>query len=240
MSAIHWITASDPVDVFPPVHRACTYPDGLLAAGGDLSTPRLLAAYRRGIFPWYEEGQPILWWSPDPRTVFENARVHQSRSLRRDIKRRPVRVSVNTAFAEVIQACAQSRPGQHGTWITQEMSDAYLRLHREGHAHSLEVWRDRVLVGGIYGIALGRVFFGESMFSRDTNGSKIALTSLSQWLEKHTFALIDGQVKSAHLVSMGSTEMAREQFTETLDRHCDRPVDACVWQKNDELRLDSV
>lgn len=235
MSAIHWMRPGDPPDSFPPVDTACVHPDGLLAAGGDLSTERLLAAYRRGIFPWYEEGQAILWWSPDPRTVFIPGSVHRSRSLRRDLRRRPVRVSLNTCFAQVMEACAESRPGQHGTWITRAMKQAYLRLHQEGHAHSLEVWRDDSLIGGIYGIGMGEVFFGESMFSRATNGSKLAMCFLAQWLEKHNFALIDGQVKSAHLLSLGSIEISRERFLTLLDKHCDRPMDSSVWQKNDDL-----
>ncbi|MFK8031964.1 MAG: leucyl/phenylalanyl-tRNA--protein transferase [Gammaproteobacteria bacterium] len=237
MSSLHWIATHDPVDAFPDVHRAFTDPDGLLAAGGDLSSGRLLAAYRRGIFPWYEEGQPILWWSPDPRTVFIPKDVHRSRSLQRDLKRRPVRVSINTVFDDVLSACAESRPGQHGTWITRDMEIAYQTLHREGHAHSIEVWRDDILLGGLYGIAIGPVFFGESMFSRDTNGSKIALTYLAQWLEKHDFALIDGQVKSSHLVSMGSIEVSRERFVSLLDQHCERSVDSNMWRKNDSLTI---
>ncbi len=240
MSAIHWITAQDPVDAFPPVHRACTQPDGLLAAGGDLSTHRLLAAYRRGIFPWYEEGQPILWWSPNPRTVFLPEHVHRSRSLIRDLRRNPVRVSINTHFTQVIDACAKSRPGQHGTWITRAMRHAYIRMNEEGHAHSLEVWRDEQLIGGIYGLSLGGVFFGESMFSQATNGSKFALTFLAKWLEKHKFALIDGQVKSPHLMSLGSLEISRKQFVSLLDQHCERQPDNQVWQKNDELVLEIV
>ncbi len=240
MSAIHWLKSGDPPDSFPPVEKACTVPNGLLAAGGDLSTERLLTAYRRGIFPWFEEGQAILWWSPDPRTVFFPGRVHQSRSLKRDLRRRPVRVSINTCFERVLQSCAETRPGQYGTWITRAMEEAYLRLHAEGHAHSLEVWRDDTLIGGIYGIGMGEVFFGESMFSRDTNGSKFALGFLSQWLENHKFALIDGQVKSAHLVSLGSVEIPRARFTSILDRHCEQPIDAIVWQKNDNLTTEFV
>ncbi len=240
MSAIHWITAQDPVDVFPPVHRACTQPDGLLAAGGDLSTQRLLAAYRRGIFPWYEEGQPVLWWSPNPRTVFVPKDVHRSRSLIRDLRLNPVRVSMNTAFKQVVDACAESRPGQHGTWITRAMKQAYCRMNEEGHAHSIEVWRDDILHGGLYGIGLGGVFFGESMFSGGTNGSKLALTFLATWLEKNEFALIDGQVKSSHLVSLGSIEISRNHFVSLLDEHCERPTDPKVWQKNDELDVEFV
>ncbi len=240
MSAIHWFKTGDPVDSFPPVEKACSYPDGLLAAGGDLSSERLLAAYRRGIFPWYEEGQAILWWSPDPRTVFIPGNVHQSRSLKRNLRRHPVRVSINTCFETVVETCAESRPGQDGTWITRAMKQAYLKLHLEGHAHCLEVWRDDVLIGGIYGIGIGEVFFGESMFSRATNGSKLALSFLSQWLEKHNFALIDGQVKSAHLMSLGSIEISRDRFVSILDRHCDQPVDASMWQKNDNLTPEFV
>lgn len=240
MSAIHWITANDPVDAFPPVHRACIQPDGLLAAGGDLSTKRLLGAYRRGIFPWYEHGQPVLWWSPNPRTIFVPKDVHRSRSLRRDLRRHPVRVSINTAFERVITTCAESRPSQHGTWITPAIKSAYCKLNEEGHAHSIEVWRDEHLLGGLYGIGLGGIFFGESMFSRGTNGSKFAFTFLAQWLEKHKFALIDGQVKSSHLVSLGSIEIPRSEFVALLNQHCDRQIDAKVWQKNDELNFGNM
>lgn len=238
MSVIHWIRPDEPPDSFPAVARACTHPDGLLAAGGDLSSARLLAAYRHGIFPWYEEGQAILWWSPNPRTIFFPDKVHCSRSLRRDLRRRPVAVTLNTCFDDVIGACAASRHGQQGTWITRDMSRAYRRLHREGHAHSLEVWRGDALIGGIYGIGIGKVFFGESMFSHATNGSKIALLALAKWLEKHDFALIDGQVKSAHLVSLGSVEIPREDFIALLDRYCDRSVDPQMWRKNDTLSVE--
>ncbi|MEM7082691.1 MAG: leucyl/phenylalanyl-tRNA--protein transferase [Pseudomonadota bacterium] len=240
MSVLHWIPPDAAPDAFPPVNQALAYPDGLLAAGGDLSAERLLAAYRRGIFPWFEEGQAILWWSPNPRTVFVPADLHRSRSLRRALQREPIRISLNTAFSDVMSACAAPRPGQDGTWITTSMMTAYHQLHTLGHAHSLEVWRNENLIGGVYGLAIGAVFFGESMFSAATNGSKFALSALAALLEKHEFALIDGQVKSPHLRSMGSIELPREEFIDRLDRHCPRRIDRNLWQKNDDVDVDIV
>ncbi|HET7370457.1 MAG TPA: leucyl/phenylalanyl-tRNA--protein transferase [Gammaproteobacteria bacterium] len=210
-----WIHASEPPDAFPPVERALADPNGLLAAGGDLSIPRLLGAYRRGIFPWYEAGQPILWWSPDPRMVLYPGELHVSRSLRKTLRRNTFEVAIDRAFADVLDGCAAPRDA-YGTWLTAEMKQAYLRLHQAGFAHSFEAWRYGRLVGGLYGIELGRVFFGESMFSRESDASKVALACLCQ----RDYDLIDCQVESPHLRRMGARLMPRRQFLECLDAGC--------------------
>lgn len=211
-----FITAQMPPE-FPPDERAINEPNGLLAIGGDLTPERLLAAYKRGIFPWYEAGQPILWWTPNPRCVLFPRAVHISRSLRRTLRRGDSRVTWNRAFDRVIRACAEPREPGGGTWITAEMVQAYERLHRLGHAHSLEVWRDGRLVGGLYGIALGAAFFGESMFSRESNASKIALIALCGKLARLDTALIDCQVASSHLFSLGAQNLPRAAFRRKLD-----------------------
>ena len=182
-----WLAAHDKPDAFPPINQAMTEPDGLLAAGGDLSTERLLAAYRHGIFPWYDDGQPILWWSPDPRCVLYPAEFHTARRLRREIASSRAELTFNQSFDSVIKACSEPRPSQQGTWITEEMMAAYSQLHREGWAHSIEVLQGSELIGGIYGIAIGGVFFGESMFSRASNASKYAFCALSQVLDNAGF-----------------------------------------------------
>lgn len=218
-----WLTADDPPQEFPPVANALREPAGLLAAGGDLSPERLLAAYRRGIFPWYDEGQPVLWWSPDPRCVFQKGDLHLARRLRRELRRSTAQVRFNTAFADVIRACAGPRRYEQGTWITSDMIDAYERLHRAGWAHSVEVWQDDKLIGGLYGLVIGRAVFGESMFSQRSNASKIALLALDRMLADGTFGLIDCQVQSRHLTDMGASIMPRTGFVETLDSLCDPP-----------------
>lgn len=191
-------------------------PNGLLAAGGDLSPPRLLAAYRLGIFPWYEEGQPILWWSPHPRTVLFPADIHVSRSLHKTLRRQELRVTLDQCFEKVIRACAGPRRDAHGTWITEEMIEAYCQLHRLGYAHSVEVWQQGRLSGGLYGVALGRAFFGESMFSLVSNASKVALVHLAGQLREWDFGFIDCQVESPHLLSMGATSITRHEFQNLL------------------------
>jgi leucyl/phenylalanyl-tRNA--protein transferase len=206
----HWLTADED---FPPVHQARRRPNGLLAAGGDLSPQRLLAAYRRGIFPWYSAGEPILWWSPDPRTVLLPAELHIGRSLRKTLRKRPYEVRADTAFAEVVARCADPRPGQAGTWITEEMKQAYIGLHVLGLAHSVESWHDGELVGGLYGVALGRVFFGESMFARASDASKVAFVHLVRQLVAWDFGLIDCQMRTDLLASFGARDMPRTQFT---------------------------
>jgi leucyl/phenylalanyl-tRNA--protein transferase len=209
---IHWLSAGDPPEAFPPVERALEDPPGLLAAGGDLAPARLLAAYRRGIFPWYSPGQPVLWWSPDPREVLPLSALHVSRSLARTLRRAQFSLAVDTDFAGVIDACAAPRARSPGTWITPEMRAAYLRLHALGTAHSIEVRRGTQLVGGVYGVAIGRAFSGESMFSRVSDASKVALVALADWCRAHGHELIDCQLPSAHLRSLGSRPMPRSEF----------------------------
>ncbi len=221
---IPWLHGNDP---FPPLQRASREYNGLLAAGGDLSVPRLLAAYRRGIFPWYNDDEPILWWSPDPRMVLFPAEFKLSRSLKKRLARADYSVRVDTAFTRVMRECAVPRDGfdgnGSGTWISEQMIAAYAALHEAGHAHSIETWRidanGETLVGGLYGVALGRVFFGESMFARQTDASKIALAHLVRWLQEHDFALIDCQMNTAHLASLGAREIPRAEFAELLERH---------------------
>lgn len=191
-------------------------PDGLVAVGGPLTTTRLLDAYRRGLFPWYLEGQPVLWWSPEPRAVFPGCRVHASRRLARRLRRGEFSFTQDQAFDAVIDACAQPRDEDGGTWITAEMRAAYTRLHREGHAHSLEVWRDGALAGGVYGVAIGRAFFGESMFSRATDASKAGLVTLGRDLAARGFGLIDAQVPNPHLATLGAELWSRERFLAAL------------------------
>ena len=213
---IHQLDPS-PDAPFPPVDGALREPDGLLAMGGDLSPTRLLNAYRHGIFPWYSRGQPILWWSPDPRMVFRTDGVRLSSRFRRDLKSSAWLIRADTAFAEVVAACAQTpRRGQCGTWITAEMQAAYLELHRLGHAHSVEVFDGPRLAGGIYGVAVGRMFFGESMFSAASGGSKAALAGLAHGLRGWGWTLIDAQVESEHLLSLGAEAWARPVFMAEL------------------------
>ncbi len=207
---------------FPAVDSALKEPNGLLAFGGDLRPERILAAYRRGIFPWYQDDQPILWWSPDPRTVLFPNQIHISRSMRKLLRSDRFSVRMDTDFAGVMQGCAEITKRRDGTWITSAMQNAYCKLHELGYAHSIEVWRDEKLVGGLYGIALGAVFFGESMFSGEENASKIALIRLCQQLRAWGFAVIDCQVSNPHLHSMGASTIARAEFVELLRHHTDR------------------
>jgi len=214
------LSPADPGQAFPDVNLALREPDGLLAVGGDLSTARLLAAYRQGIFPWYSEEQPILWWSPDPRSVLFPAALKVSRSLRKTLNQERFRVTLDQAFNAVIRACAEPRADSSGTWITAEMARAYADLHAEGAAHSVECWQDNRLLGGLYGVAIGRVFFGESMFSRVSNASKVAFCQLVRQLQAWDFGLIDCQVYSGHLASLGAEEIPRRRFVEYLDILC--------------------
>ena len=193
-----------------------TLPDGLVAVGGELSPAHLIAEYRRGVFPWYMPGQPVLWWNPDPRMVFPNCAVRVSRSLRRRLMRGEFTFSLDRAFMQVISACAAPRDGSDETWITPEMQAAYTQLHHNGYAHSVEVWQDGALVGGLYGIALGRVFFGESMFSRVSDASKAGFATLSSYLRRRGFALIDGQLPNPHLERLGGKVCSREAFLSVL------------------------
>jgi leucyl/phenylalanyl-tRNA--protein transferase len=206
-----------PPDIgFPDTAMAETDPNGLLAIGGDLSPVRVMQAYRRGIFPWYSAGQPILWWSPAPRMVLYPRDFHVSHSLRRSMRNRSYEVSVDQAFDAVIAACAAPRGAHDGTWLLPEMIDTYCELHRAGHAHSVEVWLGDGLAGGIYGIGIGRVFFGESMFSRHTDASKIAMARLVEIGLEEGLELIDCQIHSDHLASLGAAEIRRERFERTL------------------------
>ena len=213
---IPWLRPGDPPGAFPPVDAALTDPDGLLCAGGDLSPARLLEAYRRGIFPWFSEGQPILWWSPDPRTVLYPSEFKVSRSLAKTIRNRGFVVAVDRAFATVMERCADPRLRPEGTWISPQMRAAYQRLHELGRAHSYETWDGERLVGGLYGIALGQVFFGESMFSIERDASKVALAALVRDMLARGGVLIDCQVASAHLERLGARSIARRQFVREL------------------------
>lgn len=222
MMGLHWITPDEPADSFPPVRMALRDPDGLLAVGGDLSPDRLINAYSRGIFPWYNVGQPILWWSPDPRAVLFPRELHVSRSLRRSLKRSRFTFTVNEDFEGVMRACAVTpRRDPAGTWITAEMISAYSTLHGTGHAQSVETWLEGELVGGIYGITLGKVFFGESMFSRVTDASKAALVLLVREMLARDYRLLDCQVASSHLRTLGSRDLPRPEFLELLEEHVD-------------------
>lgn len=205
-----------PPDAFPPAASALDEPDGLLCAGGDLSTARLIAAYRRGIFPWYSEGQPILWWSPDPRTVLYPAEFRISRSLGKTLRNRGFEVTLDREFRRVMQLCADPALRPEGTWISPRMQDAYGRLHEQGHAHSFETRLGDELVGGLYGVALGRVFFGESMFSLERDASKVALHALVRHMQASGGELIDCQVASAHLASLGARSIPRREFVRQL------------------------
>jgi leucyl/phenylalanyl-tRNA--protein transferase len=221
VTVLHWLTKHDPADAFPPPHRALREPNGLLAAGGDLKPERVLAAYRRGIFPWYEDGQPILWWSPDPRAVLKLEDLRVSRSLRRTLAAGTWRVTADTAFAAVVAACAAPRRYGGGTWITADVAAAFAELHALGWAHSFETWQDGELVGGLYGIAIGRVFFGESMFARVSDASKVAFVRLVEHLRSRGFALVDCQVASAHLETLGASNLPRAEFLTALARLCE-------------------
>ena len=207
----------DPLAPFPPAAAALPDPNGLLAVGGDLSPARLLNAYRHGIFPWFSPGEPILWWSPDPRMVFRTDGVHLSSRFRRALRHSPWTVRADTDFRGVIEACARTpRPGQDGTWITGTMRTAYLQLHRLGHAHSVEVFNGDRLVGGIYGVAIGRMFFGESMFSAESGGSKVALAALAHRLSQWGWPMIDAQVENPHLLGLGAQVWRRRDFLEQV------------------------
>ncbi|CAE6919260.1 MAG: leucyl/phenylalanyl-tRNA--protein transferase [Pseudomonadaceae bacterium] len=211
---------------FPPLNKALREPDGLLAAGGDLSPERLIAAYRHGCFPWYQDGQPLLWWSPDPRMVLIPEELHVSRSLAKVIRQGVYRVTFDQDFASVIHACSQPRAYADGTWITDAMQQAYIELHRRGYAHSVEVWRDDELVGGLYGLAMGQLFFGESMFSRADNASKVGFVTLVQHLQQWGFVMIDCQMHTQHLQSLGARPISREQFSRTLHTHLEQAANA--------------
>jgi leucyl/phenylalanyl-tRNA--protein transferase len=214
---------------FPPVETALADPNGLLAMGGDLSPARLLDAYRHGIFPWFNPGEPILWWSPDPRMVLVPDEVRVTRSLARRLRNAGFELRVDSAFAEVMRACAAPREGAGGTWISPAMVAAYTRLFEAGYAHSVETWRDGRLVGGLYGVAIGRMFYGESMFSREPDASKVALVRLARQLQRWQFGLIDCQMETPHLASLGARTIPRAGFTARLAELVNLPHHPGPW-----------
>jgi len=223
---IPWLEHDTP---FPPVQSALEEPNGLLAAGGDLSSERLLDAYRHGIFPWFSEGDPILWWSPDPRMILFPAELKISRSLGKTLRNRSYEARFDSAFDEVVAGCAAPRKGEPGTWISGAMIEAYRGLHRLGYAHSVETWIDGDLAGGLYGVAIGRVFFGESMFSRARDASKIALAALVAHLESAGFGLIDCQMRTPHLETLGAREIPRRRFSRLLEELIHYPHAPGSW-----------
>jgi leucyl/phenylalanyl-tRNA--protein transferase len=227
-----WLRSADP---FPPTTTALTEPNGLLAAGADLSPARLIDAYRRGIFPWFSREQPILWWSPDPRMVLFPPALKISRSLRKTLARHQYEIRVDTCFEQVMRGCAAPRADQDGTWINEAMVEAYRALHQKGYAHSVETWIDGVLVGGLYGIALGRMFYGESMFARVADASKIALVHLVWQLARWQFGMIDCQVRTEHLASLGAQEVPRADFLQRLAELVNYPDLANPWLFDDDL-----
>ena len=227
------LLSPDPGAPFPPVQQALREPDGLLAAGGDLTPVRLLNAYRNGIFPWSGEGQPLLWWSPDPRMVFATESFSLASRFRRQLRNCDWRLRSDTAFDQVIRACSSlPRPGQDGTWITSEMIVAYNELHRLGHAHSIEVFSGAQLVGGIYGVAIGRMFFGESMFSAQSGGSKVALAGLCRLLSGWGWPMIDAQVENPHLLSLGARHIPRAQFMRLVGELVELPGRNGPWSRH--------
>lgn len=214
---ISWLDNNKPN--FPPVHLASKEPNGLLAAGGDLSRDRLIGAYRHGIFPWYNPGEPILWWSPDPRTVLFPQQIHISKSMRKRLRRRDFTLTFDKSFREVITACAGPRNYTDASWITPAVREAYIDLHNAGIAHSVEVWINGELAGGLYGIAMGRIFFGESMFAKQPDASKIGFITLTEQLKRWGYVLIDCQVGNSHMRSLGSRDITRVEFIRFLNKY---------------------
>lgn len=233
--SLPWLDPAVPL--FPPASSALDDPNGLLAAGGALGSDWLLEAYSRGIFPWYETGQPILWWSPNPRLILLPDQVRVSKSLKKLIKKCPYNLTIDRNFVGVIENCGKARPGSSGTWITEEMQQAYVNMHNLGYAHSVEVWSGSALVGGLYGIALGKVFFGESMFSLEPNASKLALVALAQRLLAWDYELIDCQVSSEHLVSLGAQEINRGEFSELVDSLVSETPHPDSWQIDSVVQI---
>lgn len=229
---IPWLDSGTP---FPPTASALREPNGLLAAGGSLSPQRLIAAYRQGIFPWYNEGDPVLWWSPDPRMVLFPNELRVTRSLRKVLRNRCYEIRTDNGFQAVMEACAAPRNEEGGTWINPAMIAAYTELHRLGLAHSVETWIDGELAGGLYGVALGRMFYGESMFSRATDASKIAFVHLVRQLERWNFGMIDCQMKTAHLASLGAREIPRDDFAQHLAGLVDLPGQPSPWRFDHDL-----
>jgi leucyl/phenylalanyl-tRNA--protein transferase len=238
MSELLWLHPLEPT-LFPEPDQALDDPNGLLAAGGDLSLERLVTAYQKGIFPWYEEGQPILWWSPDPRTVLYPENFILRRSLRKVIRNKPWTVSFDRHFDAVIRACAQPRPDSTGTWITDDMVTAYNRLHIAGYAHSVEVWdEESQLIGGLYGVAIGRVFFGESMFSLKSDASKVAYATLVCHLQHWGYRLIDCQIESEHLLTLGAENIKRQEFSAQVEAWTKLDGRPLPWSVDPNLAVD--
>jgi len=235
-----WLDQHNPNQAFPPLEHAHSNPNGLLAAGGCLSTTRLYNAYRHGCFPWYNDDDPILWWSPNPRALLWLSQLHISRSLQKTLRKHPYRLSLDTAFANVIHQCATiRRQGNPGTWITQDMQHAYCQLHHAGFAHSIELWAGEKLVGGLYGVSLGKAFFGESMFSYVPNASKIALVILAHQLQRWQFHFIDCQLSSPHLSQLGASNISRVDFNQQLARATQHPDHQGQWQLDQDLTCNS-
>ncbi len=232
-SSLYWVLDCRLAQDFPTTDRALDEPDGLLAIGGDLSPERLLHAYARGIFPWYSDGQPILWWTPDPRSVMEPDAIHIPRSLAKTVRNGGFKRTFDRCFERVVNACAAPRAPQAGTWITAEMRDAYCRLHERGAAHSVECWRAGELVGGLYGIAVGSVFFGESMFSHRRDASKVAFVHLCRWLDEWGYRLIDCQIHTPHLERLGAHPMPRAEFETRLAQWINHGPTAHAWQERE-------
>ncbi len=233
-----WLDENDPDAPFPPAETALKDPEGLVAAGGGLESVRLLRAYHQGLFPWYEEDQPILWWSPNPRGILypKNFIVHKS--LLRSIKKNSWQITYNKAFQEVMKACAEPRNNSRGTWITQEMIQAYVKLHESKQAHSLEVWDEEDnLIGGVYGISIGAIFFGESMFSRTTNASKVALLYLSAYLDIWDYKVIDTQLPSTHLSSLGGSKMTRKDYLKLLSKLTHQSSNSNAWLAGEKIDI---
>lgn len=227
MTTLPWIEDGD--TEFPPTRSALVDPNGLLAVGGDLCPQQLIAAYRRGIFPWFDDTQPVLWWSPDPRLVLFPDQLHISKSMRKLLQKKAFSVTTDTAFSAVMRACAQPRKDQDGTWISDQMIAAYQSLHESGYAHSVEVWLQGELVGGLYGVHIGRVFFGESMFSRVSNASKYGFINLITSLQKQGVKLIDCQVHTSHLASLGAQEIPRTMFEQLLTKYIPPADNSVNW-----------
>jgi leucyl/phenylalanyl-tRNA--protein transferase len=229
---VAWLSPDDPPGAFPAIGTAMREPDGLLAAGGDLSVERLVYAYSHGIFPWFDEGQPILWWSPDPRCVLRIEDFHTSRRLRRTLATSGATLTFNKDFGKVIRRCAGPRRSEQGTWITGDMILAYEALHAEGWAHSVEIRQDGALIGGMYGLAIDHVFFGESMYSDQANASKLAMLGLCEVLGRNGVEMIDCQVISGHLMRLGATAVSRTQFAAALQSSCKSPLRFTNWPES--------
>lgn len=232
---LHWLDPGDENQPFPPAHLAMRNPNGLLAIGGDLSPTRLVRAYSHGIFPWFNPNEPILWWCPDPRAVLIPDQFHLSRSMVKVLRRADFALSMDRAFDAVLEGCAETRADSHGTWLGAEMRQAYRALFDRGLCHSIEVWRRGQLIGGLYGVALGRIFFGESMFSRATNASKIALSLLTRQLATWDFQMLDCQIASAHLQRLGAAEVPRERFLTQLREALRQPSRTGHWSFDIDL-----